>query len=129
MKIILKGRGEGKTTELIKESAKTGKYILTADRNRVCKIDEMAKRMGLHIPFPITVEEAMRYRFRDSFINRILIDDADDVLRMIFQVEIDTITLTKDKKKTQRPYKDYQDLRTGEYIREYKGDKDDTDCL
>lgn len=97
MKIIIKGRGEGKTTELIKESAKTGKYILTADRERVCHIDKMAKSMGLHIPFPITVEEAMRYRFRDSFIKSILIDDADDVLKMIFQVEIDIITLTKDK--------------------------------
>lgn len=100
MKIILKGRGEGKTTELIKESAKTGKYILTTDRNRVMRIDSMAKEMGLHIPFPITVMEAMQYKFRGTFIKSILIDDADDVLRMIFQVEIDTITLTEDKRKS-----------------------------
>lgn len=30
---------------------------------------------------------------------------------------------TEDKgEETQRPYKDYQDLRTGEYVREYKGE-------
>ena len=38
MKKIILPRGKGKTTELIKLSADTQKYILVADRNRVREI-------------------------------------------------------------------------------------------
>lgn len=31
--------------------------------------------------------------------------------------------MDKGKEETQRPYKEYQDLRTGEYVREYKGEE------
>lgn len=30
------------------------------------------------------------------------------------------VQVFKEEKETQRPYKEYQDLRTGEYVREYK---------
>ena len=43
MKIIAKGRGTGKTTELVKESARTGQYILASNKSHVRAIEQIAK--------------------------------------------------------------------------------------
>jgi hypothetical protein len=96
MNKIIKGRQQGKTTELIKRSAETGTYILVADRKRVQQVYRQAESMHLNIPYPVTVEEYMQSGFRGSFINSILIDDADDVLSRVFSnVRIDTITMSE----------------------------------
>ena len=105
MNIIYNGRGKGKTTELIKMSAEKNLYILVANRNSQREVFELARDLNLNIPFPITVEEYFTSgKLRGSFINTILIDDADDILQQIFNtVIIDTITITdkEDKKWTQ----------------------------
>ena len=96
MKVIYKGRGEGKTTKLIEESAQTGIYILCANRSAAQNIFNQAHDLNLNIPFPVTVEEYFRtHGFRGSFIREVLIDDADLVLQTVFdQVRIDEISLT-----------------------------------
>jgi len=93
---IIKGRGEGKTTELIKMSHDTNTYILVANANRVREIADMAREMELSIPFPVTVDEYFSsHGFQGSFIRNILIDDAEDVLKTVFnRLIIDAITLT-----------------------------------
>ena len=97
MNKIIKGRRQGKTTELIRHSAETRTYILVANRQRVEQVFKQAQSMGFNIPYPVTVEEYMRSGFRGSFINSILIDDADDVLSQVFSnVRIETITLSND---------------------------------
>ena len=96
-KVIAKGRGEGKTTELIKLSAETGKYILVANQQRAMNISDMAGKMGLYIPFPVTVQEALKYSFRGTFIKEILVDDAEDVLQSLFRVNINAITVTTEE--------------------------------
>ena len=59
------------------------------------QVFKQAQSMGLNIPYPVTVEEYMRSGFRGSFINSILIDDADDVLSQVFSnVRIETITMS-----------------------------------
>ena len=58
--IIIKERGTGKTTELIKRAAKDSLYILTANRMRAGCIAKFARRMGLFIPFPVTMEEYLK---------------------------------------------------------------------
>lgn len=96
MKIIAKPRYIGKTTELIKLSAKTNAYILVANRSRQKMVAELARSMNINIPYPVTVDDYMRTKFRGSFIKHILIDDADDVLRIFFNiVVIDAITITE----------------------------------
>lgn len=57
MKIIAKGRGTGKTTELVKESARTGQYILASNKSHVRAIEQIAKKAGVTIPYPVTVDE------------------------------------------------------------------------
>lgn len=100
MKKIILPRGKGKTTELIKLSADTQKYILVADRNRVREIQHMAEKMGLDIPYPVTVEEYHRNHFQGSFIRKqgLLIDDVEDVLkRFLNGIEIVAMTITDEQ--------------------------------
>lgn len=98
MNIIIGKRGSGKTTELIKKSAEEKIYILTATKCRAREILEVAKRLNLIIPYPITVAEYINddtYRGPVDERGEILIDDADGVLQYIFNgVYIDGITLT-----------------------------------
>lgn len=96
MKKIIKPRGKGKTTELIKLSAETNTYILVANRSRQKMVAELAHSMNMNIPYPVTVDDYMRSQFRGSFIKHILIDDADDVLQRFFNtIVIDAITITE----------------------------------
>lgn len=96
MKKIIKPRGKGKTTELIKLSAKTNTYILVANMKRQKEVARLADSMNMIIPYPVTLEDYMRTQFRGSFINHILIDDADDILQRFFNtVVIDAITITE----------------------------------
>lgn len=98
MNIVIGERCSGKTTRLIERSAKDQLYILTSTKPRARAIFDNAIRMGLDIPYPITVEEYLRGdKFRGSSIRRdgILIDDLDDVLRVIFTgIPIHEVTMT-----------------------------------
>lgn len=96
MELIIKGRGKGKTTELIKRSAATQTYILTTNKQRARAVFLQAREMGLDIPYPVTIDEYFStHGFTGSFIKSVYIDDADDVLKHIFcRVGIETITIT-----------------------------------
>lgn len=98
MKIIIGERCSGKTTRLIERSAKDQIYILTSTSHRAHAIADVARNMGLVIPHPVTLREYLHgNRFHGSFIRRdgLLIDDADDVLRLLFDgIPIHAITLT-----------------------------------
>jgi len=97
MKKIIKKPCSGKTTELIKKSAETGMYIVTANRVMVDHTAKMAADMGLKIPYPIAFQDFLNERkeiIKSSFIDKVLIDDADMCLQSIFgRIEIDTITM------------------------------------
>lgn len=99
MEIVLGGRGQGKTTLLIKKSAETQTYILVTDRKRQRMLADQARAIGIdNMPFPVTVADMFRtHNARGSFINKILVDDADDILKQIFYpLEIDTLTMSSD---------------------------------
>lgn len=96
---IVGGRGSGKSTELIKRSATTGQYIMVANKQRAKFLFERARRVGLIIPFPVTIHELLDgSTFRSSRIRRdgLLIDDFDDVIAAIFSgVQINAVTMTE----------------------------------
>lgn len=100
MKLIIGGRQQGKTAELIKHSAETGNYILVHDKNRAAIVAKQAKIMGFDIPYPVTVSEMVnRGHFRGSYIRRdgLLVDDLDLVIRQLFDgIEINEATVNKD---------------------------------
>ena len=92
---VMGGRGKGKTTYLVMRSARTQTYILTLNKKRAKEISRIADTMGLHIPYPITLEEYLHNKLRGTFITNILIDDADDILQALFSpLKIDAITMT-----------------------------------
>lgn len=84
MDIIYEERGSGKTTKLIQMSHDTWTYIVTTDRKRADYIFRMARDLGIDIPNPVSWDECKRDMFEGSFIKKILIDDADDLLKKYF---------------------------------------------
>ena len=97
MDILVGKRQHGKTTHLIRRSADECVYILTSNYRRASEIFNMAENMNLHIPYPVTLNEYLRSGFKGSSITRngILIDDADQILQMIFAgLPIKCITIT-----------------------------------
>lgn len=90
MKIIRADRRQGKTTELVKISNKEWKYIVCKDEQRLDVIVETANRLGLDIPYPITVRELPISG--GSFIKSVLIDDIEDVLQLLIGRPIDYVT-------------------------------------
>lgn len=92
-------RGSGKTTFLIKESARTGKPIITATGVDVQQIVDMAQEMGVKIPEPISAFRWINNRsyYRDSKLvlaDSFLIDDVDRVLTTVFNGSINKVTYT-----------------------------------
>lgn len=70
-------RGCGKTTELIKIASEEGMYIVCASRQRAKYVADLARKMNLDIPYPISVDELP---LKSQFIKEVLVDDIEDVL-------------------------------------------------
>lgn len=89
MNIYISGRQFGKTTMLIKESAKTGATIAVATYHMAKYVQDMAIRMGLKIPEPVTYAEMFR-TYRENKTKRYLVDELQ---MMLSQLNIDICTL------------------------------------
>ena len=93
-------RASGKTTLLIKESAKTGRPIIEPNTASARYVEEQARNMGLKIPEPISATSWNSGYYRGSNFNRIdgfLIDELDSVLASIFGKPIINATYTPEK--------------------------------
>ena len=84
-KLIFGDRQSGKTTELIKESARTGAYIVVSCKNEARNVFRLSKELGLNIPYPLTVSE-MIYESPSSYVFQkgILIDNLERILCYLF---------------------------------------------
>ena len=112
-------RASGKTTMLIKESAETGKPIIVSNNDRVCKVVQQAKEMGLRIPEPVS---ARRWILNDYLNDKsrilkkaidsggFLIDELDHVLGNVFGAKISKATYTPEKMNVIRSHKETQTL-------------------
>lgn len=92
MTTIAGPRGSGKTTELIKLCAEKNAKgspaaILVVDKKRAEYVADLARVMEISIPHPVTLDEMKDGAFRGSFIERILVDDADNLMRRILRHE------------------------------------------
>lgn len=99
MKVISRPRNAGKTSELIKESAEHGYYIITMDHDSARKTVEQAAQMGLDIPFPLTYREFKNRAFYARGIKGFLVDNIDGFLEQIFSdmtkgVPVEAVTMT-----------------------------------
>lgn len=93
--VIKGGRASGKTLMLIQYSCTWRIPILVANRFKAEALKKQALNMGFkNLPEPYTVHEAL---CNGKLVGRregILIDDADDVFREIFKVDIHAVTYT-----------------------------------
>ena len=102
MKIINLGRGQGKTTRLLYASEWQDAPILCATYAQKEHLIEMSKRLGLHIPEPIVVDEIGTDKIRASraIDKDILVDEAPLVLQYLLSFvgirgEVKAITLSE----------------------------------
>jgi len=96
MKKIILGKGKGKTTELIKQSAESGDYIICHSLNECSRIQFKAGEMGLNIPFPASYDEFINGNYYSKGIRGFLIDNVDMLLQHMTNVPVNAITITKD---------------------------------
>lgn len=95
MKKIVKPSASGKTTELIKMAEATGAYIIVSNQKRAHDLFMFAESLGYKIPYPVPFEQCRRVK--RTFVKNILIDDADELLSMLFPgMTIDAITMTEE---------------------------------
>jgi len=93
MKILVGGRGIGKTYQLICESSAQQLYIVCRSKYEATRIFDVANQMKKSIPFPITYEEFINKEYYGKRIRGFLIDDANELLQYMTLVPIMTITI------------------------------------
>jgi len=125
IEIICKGRGQGKTYDLILESARTGVPILTAYNSK--HVLDQAILIGAKILQPMTVKEYKYFKDNGSLLNsknwkgKLLIDEVDGVLEQLLGVKVEKVTCTPDsmneKEKNIMPtnFNYYENLLRGTY--------------
>ncbi len=98
MKIIYRGRQTGKTAELIKMSAETHNHIVCFTKREAQNTFNLAMKMGLRIPFPMTFENLKNGSYHARGIKGILIDNVDLIIpSMCPDLPVNAITLTSDE--------------------------------
>lgn len=87
MNVIVKTRGLGKTSDLIRLSAEKQIPIVTMDTPK--KLQEKASSMGYDIPTPLNPSQVHGYSG-----STILVDDADRILSALIGKDIDTLAIS-----------------------------------
>lgn len=92
-------RQKGKTWQCIDRSAESGAVIVTRDINSSRQIKKIATQRGLSIPDPISVKQLLNDN-ENNHVKvptdmKLIIDDADIILRMLLGHEIDTISMVQ----------------------------------
>lgn len=93
MKLYVAKRQEGKTTMLIKQSAQTGAIIVVATKAMAQYVKESAKKRGLSIPDPISIDHYIQILAQGgpSHLNqKYLLDDLQTIL---IRLGVDTATI------------------------------------
>lgn len=96
MKLITGKKGSGKTTELITESAATGRTIVTQSDRSAKALFEAARAEGIRIPYPMTYDNFIAQNY-DWRLPGLLIDDLDDLLKRLSRVPVYAVTVTEGK--------------------------------
>ena len=82
IKTIIKPRQGGKTTDLLKMSAKTGYPIVAKNISEAKDLKKKAKNMGISIPDCITITQILNKNVKVE-AKHVLVDDADYFINYI----------------------------------------------
>lgn len=84
MKLIIKNRGQGKTTQLIYTSEITRYPIVTTSHTSVELIKILAKELACNIPEPIAYTDLRNNKYRgNKNLGKVLVDDVDSILEEV----------------------------------------------
>ncbi len=97
MKIISKGRGEGKTYDLIELANKEDGYnlIVCHSRGEVLRVWKIILEKKYKLPQPITYIDFINRAYCGMNINNFFIDNVDLLLQSITDVKIGGITVNE----------------------------------
>ena len=79
---VFKKRGEGKTSDLLKKSAETGVTVLSFNHMSALYAKDMAQRMGLDVPAPLSITSE---NILKGVRSKVYLDDADCVIKKLFE--------------------------------------------
>ena len=103
MKLIIKDRGMGKTTQLIYISESTGFPIAVPHESMINEVKNMAENIGCNIPEPVTVYDMAKGKKRGKHMyDNILIDEVTlngvlkDALNMYLNSNVVACTCSPD---------------------------------
>jgi hypothetical protein len=95
MKVIYKGRGQGKTYDMIKFASENNGYILCRTFQQAQHIYELSKDMGLSIHFPITYSDLPLTKGQQ--IDNVLIDNAEALIEFAVGKKVSAISITDEE--------------------------------
>lgn len=95
-KIFKGGRGSGKTTKCIEESARTGRYILVPNRAMAKFLYAQSLEMGVSIPFPVTINDLLSPSPTIKK-NGLIVDETISVLEAILETRVHFATVNDEK--------------------------------
>ena len=95
MKIIRKGRGQGKTYDMIKLASENKGYILCSTAQQAQHIYNLSKDMELDIHFPITYSDLPLTK--GQRVDNILIDNAETFIETTVGREVSAISITDEE--------------------------------
>lgn len=94
MKVIVRPRQGGKTTELLQLAVEHFAYIVCPDMRSARHVWDVARHLGLNIPQPITWQEFLEHRYRGAGVKAFIIDDLDACLESMTMVPIIAASMT-----------------------------------
>lgn len=92
MNFIIRPRGFGKTTDLIRLAAQNDYYMVVHTQYEADRVFKQAKTMGLTIPFPITYDNFLEKRYAGSNIKGLVIDNADLLLQHLAIAPVEIVS-------------------------------------
>ena len=89
MKILNLGRGDGKTTQLVKYAAKNHVMILVGNKTNKYNVEEVAKDLKLNVDV-ITVYDFNKIKNKNKY--NVVIDDVEYVLSQLLNANINCVS-------------------------------------
>lgn len=98
MRLLIKDRAKGKTTQMIYTSEATGYPIVVETEAQKSLLMDKAKNMDVIIPEPVTINDVERRKLRGCRIEKVLIDEGYNIianaLKEYIGCEVAAVTLT-----------------------------------
>lgn len=98
MRLLIKDRAKGKTTQMIYTSEATGYPIVVETELQKSNLMDKAKNMDVIIPEPITINEIERGKLRGCRTPKVIIDEGYNIianaLKEYIGCEVAAVTLT-----------------------------------